>query len=129
MSPDDAGGGVADTFDQWKIKLQKDLENISNDDSSSDKCISDTDPNDDGKISWKSFEEEKLELLQQLEKARLKEVTRISEEIQKREDKWLVTVQRTEKQKELLRTQIENMKEGLPKAEESCRLKYKTLKE
>ena len=128
-SPDGAGSCVADTFDQWKIKLQKDLENISNDDSSSDKCISETDPNDDGKITWKSFEEEKLELLQQLEKARLKEVTRISEEIQKREDKFFQAEQRNKKQQKLLKTQIENMKEGLPTAEESCRLKYKTLKE
>merc|ERR1711963_1230185 len=40
----------------------------------------------DVRYSWKSFEEEKLELLQQLEKVRLKEVTRISEEIQKKED-------------------------------------------
>ena len=71
----------------------------------------------------------KLELLQQLEAARLKEVTRISEEIQKREDKWLVTVGRTERQAELLRSQIENMQSNKPTAEESRRMKYKTLKE
>ena len=127
-----AVGGCLDTFDKWKIKLQKDLEDISNDDSSSEKLSehgTTEGGEEDVRITWKSFEEEKLELLQQLEKARLKEVTRISEEIQKREDKWLVTVQRTEKQKELLRSQIENMTSNRPTAEESRRMKYKTLKE
>ena len=128
-SPPGASEGIADTFDQWKIKLQQDLENISNDDSSSDKCVSDVDQNDDGRITWKSFEEEKLELLQQLEKARLKEVTRISEEIQKREDKHYQTEQRSKKQQKLLETQIENMRASIPSAEETLRLKYKSLKE
>ena len=118
-SPPGASEGIADTFDQWKIKLQQDLENISNDDSSSDKCVSDVDQNDDGRITWKSFEEEKLELLQQLEKARLKEVTRISEEIQKREDKHYQTEQRSKKQQKLLETQIENMRASIPSAEET----------
>ena len=123
-------GGVVDTFDRWKIKLQNDLENISNDDSASDKGSSNQDLNEnDGRITWKTFEEEKLELLQQLEKARLKEVTRISEEIQKRVDKHFHTKQRTKKQQVLLETQIENMKASLPSAEENSRLKYKTLKE
>ena len=130
---DGAVGGCLDTFDRWKIKLQKDLENISNDDSASDKCseqdTAGAGDEEEVRITWKSFEEEKLELLQQLERARLKEVNRICEEIQKREDKWLVTVQRTEKQKELLRTQIENMTNNKPTAEESRRMKYKTLKE
>jgi len=128
-SSPEAGAGVLDTFDQWKIKLQKDLEKISNDDSSSDKAVSEIDQNDDGRITWKSFEEEKLELLQQLEKARLKEVTRISEEIQKREDKHYHGDSRCKKQQKLLETQIDNLKDSLPNAEESSRLKYKTLKE
>jgi len=64
-----------------------------------------------------------------LEKARLKEVTRISEEIQKREDKHYQSEQRCKKQQQLLESQIENMKESIPNAEESSRLKYKTLKE
>ena len=126
------GGGCLDTFDQWKIKLQKDLENISNDSSSTGGGGSEAGGRGEGEevtITWKSFEEEKLELLQQLEAARLKEVTRISEEIQKREDKWLVTVGRTERQAELLRSQIENMQSNKPTAEESRRMKYKTLKE
>ena len=128
-SPDGAGG-VADTFDQWKLKLHQDLENISNDDSSSDKSnMGENESEGDGRITWKSFEEEKLELLQQLEKARLKEVTRISEEIQKREDKFYQTDQRSKKQQKLLETQIDNMRNNLPTAEESCRLKYKNLKE
>ena len=123
-------GGMADTFDRWKIKLQNDLENISNDDSASDKGLSDQEYNDsDGRITWKTFEEEKLELLQQLEKARLKEVTRISEEIQKQVDKYFNTEQRTKKQQALLETQIESMKASLPGIEENGRLKYKTLKE
>ena len=129
----EAGGGCLDTFDQWKIKLQKDLENISNDSSSTGGGDSEAggpkETEEEVTITWKSFEEEKLELLQQLEAARLKEVTRISEEIQRREDKWAVTVGRTERQAELLRSQIENMQSNKPTAEESRRMKYKTLKE
>ena len=122
--------GVADTFDQWKLKLHQDLENISNDDSSSNKSDKEEmESENDGRITWKSFEEEKLELLQQLEKARLKEVTRIAEEIQKREDKFYQADLRAKKQQKLLESQIESMRNNLPNAEESCKLKYKTLKE
>ena len=126
------GGGCLDTFDQWKIKLQQDLENISNDSSSTGGGGSEAarqEEEGEVTITWKSFEEEKLELLQQLEAARLKEVTRISEEIQRREDKWQLTVGRTERQAELLRSQIENMQGNKPTAEQSRRMKHKTLKE
>ena len=122
----------ADTFDQWKVRLKRDLENISNDDSSSDKTGSicgEISDNKDIRYSWKSFEEEKLELLQQLEKVRLKEVTRISEEIQKKNSKHQVSMLRMEKQKHLLHAQIDNMKSNIPNTKESGRIKYRTLKE
>eukprot|EP00090_Calanus_glacialis_P006188 TRINITY_DN14856_c0_g1_i1.p1 TRINITY_DN14856_c0_g1~~TRINITY_DN14856_c0_g1_i1.p1 ORF type:complete len:604 (+),score=165.54 TRINITY_DN14856_c0_g1_i1:579-2390(+) len=127
-----ANTNSADTFDQWKIKLQRDLENISNDDSSSEKASSTCGEGVDSKdirYSWKSFEEEKLELLQQLEKVRLKEVTRISEEIQKKKDKHQVSMLRMEKQKHLLHAQIDNMRSNIPNTKESGRIKYQTLKE
>jgi len=122
----------ADTFDQWKVRLKRDLENISNDDSSSEKTSSicgEASDSKDIRYSWKSFEEEKLELLQQLEKVRLKEVTRISDEIQKKNTKHQVSMLRMEKQKHLLHAQIDNMRSNIPNAKESGRIKYRTLKE
>ena len=127
-----ASTNSADTFDQWKIKLQQDLENISNDDSESEKTsiiTGDGGESKDVRYSWKSFEEEKMELLQQLEKVRLKEVTRISEEIQKKQEKHQVSMVRMEKQKHLLHARIENMRANIPNTKESGKIKYQTLKE
>jgi len=69
----------ADTFDQWRLRLQQDLENISNDDTDSEmggRGDHGETEEEEVRIRWKSFEEEKAELLQQLEAVRQKEVSK-----------------------------------------------------
>ena len=104
-------GGVVNTFEQWRIKLQRDLENISNDDSESDRASSVAQEVGEVTLRWKSFEEEKVELLQQLERSRLKEIVRLQEELRKREERLSLGRIRAEKQRHLILAQIENLKE------------------
>ena len=122
-------GGVVNTFEQWRIKLQRDLENISNDDSESDRASSVAQEVGEVTLRWKSFEEEKVELLQQLERSRLKEILRLQEELKKREERLSLGRIRAEKQRHLLLAQIENLKEAIPRAQESGRQRHQNLKE
>ena len=122
-------GGMVNTFEQWRIKLQRDLENISNDDSESDRASSVAQEVGEVTLRWKSFEEEKVELLQQLEKSRLKEIVRLQEELKKREERLSLGRIRAEKQRHLLLAQIENLREAIPRAQESARQRHQNLKE
>ena len=124
-----AAGGAVNTFEQWRIKLQRDLENISNDDSESDRASSVAQEVGEVTLRWKSFEEEKVELLQQLERSRLKEILRLQEELRKREERLGLGRIRAEKQRHLLLAQIENLKEAIPRAQESARQRHQNLKE
>jgi len=118
------------TLDQWRLKLHKDLEDISNDDSTSN--FSDpVDQNNDNdvKIMWKSFEEEKYELLQQLERVRLKEVNRITDDIHAKVDRHQTSLYRIAKQGQLILTQIEKMRRNIPNTQEMIKTKFQALKE
>ena len=122
-------GGVVNTFEQWRIKLQRDLENISNDDSESDRASSVAQEVGEVTLRWKSFEEEKVELLQQLERSRLKEIVRLQEELRKREERLSLGRIRAEKQRHLILAQIENLKEAIPRAQEAAIQRQQNLKE
>lgn len=122
-------GGVVNTFEQWRIKLQRDLENISNDDSESDRASSVAQEVGEVTLRWKSFEEEKVELLQQLERSRLKEIVRLQEELRKREERLSLGRIRAEKQRHLILAQIENLKEAIPRAQEAAVQRQQNLKE
>lgn len=126
-----AEGGMVDTFDQWRIKLQRDLENISNDDSESVSGSSRGEQEQVGEVTlrWKTFEEEKVELLQQLERSRLKEILRLQAELVKKGERLGVARLRGEKQRHLLLAQIENLKDAIPTTQESGRMRHHTLKE
>merc|ERR1719447_1574124 len=67
---DDSLPYAGSTFDRWKIRLKKDLEMVSNDDLSNDYFTEED--STEVNIGWKSFEEERQELLQQLEKVKMK---------------------------------------------------------
>lgn len=128
-SEEGAVGGVVNTFEQWRIKLQRDLENISNDDSESDRASSVAQEVGEVTLRWKSFEEEKVELLQQLERSRLKEIVRLQEELRKREERLSLGRIRAEKQRHLILAQIENLKEAIPRAQEAAVQRQQNLKE
>ena len=117
------------TLEQWRLKLQKDLDDISNDDSASNF----SDPLDlkndqDGRITWKSFDEEKYELLQQLESVRLKEVNRVKDEIHSKVERHQAHMFRISKQGQLILTQIETMRKNIPTTQEMIKDKFETLK-
>jgi len=118
--------GRLNTFDQWRVRLQRDLENISNDDVSSE---NNNDEEDEVRILWKSFEEEKVELLQQLERSRQREITRLKDEVEKKKEKHQVARLRMDKKRNLLDAQIENMRKSIPNRQEGGRIRYQTLKE
>ena len=124
----EGGAGEVNTFDQWRIKLQRDLESISNDDSGSDRAASEVEVGE-VTLRWKTFKEEKEELLQQLERSRLKEILRLQAELGRREERLGAARLRAEKQRHLLLAQVENLREAIPRAQEAARARHHGLKE
>ncbi|XP_023325614.1 ankyrin repeat domain-containing protein 42 [Eurytemora carolleeae] len=116
------------TFDRWKIRLKKDLEMVSNDDLSKD-YIEEEEVDNEVNIGWKTFDEEKQELLQQLEKVKLKEIFRLQDEIRKMESRKEGYCEKNERQKALIESEIENLKKSIDNAEDSAKLRYQSLKE
>ena len=131
-----SGGGDGSTFDRWKVQLQHDLEDASNDDITSDSDEGNSNGNnndnnnsDDMKIRWKSFEEEKKELLQQLERVRLKEVNRIQEEMRRKQTRFEAFTAKVDRQAQVIQAQIAGLSAGIPSTQEAGRLRYSGLKE
>jgi len=126
--PSVAGRPGEGTGVRW-IKLQPDLENISNDDSESRSSRGEQEQEGEVTLRWKTFEEEKVELLQQLERSRLREILRLQAELVRKEERLGLARLRGEKQRHLLLAQIENLKEAIPTAQESGTVRHRTLKE
>jgi hypothetical protein len=129
------GGGDGSTFDRWKLQLQHDLEDASNDDVTSDSdegnnnAAAVADDNEELKIRWKTFEEEKRELLQQLERVRLKEVNRIQEEKRRKQARHAAYTAKVDRQAQVLQAQIAGLSATIPSTQETGRLRYVGLKE
>ena len=132
----EGGGEVPDasgTFDRWKTQLQHDLEDASNDDITSDSdegnsSNSNDNNNEELKIRWKSFEEEKRELLQQLERVRLKEVNRIQEEMRRKRTGFEASMAKVDRQAQVIQGQIAGLSAAIPTTQEAGRLRYSALK-
>ena len=117
------------TLEEWRIKLQKDLDDISNDDSSSNYSDPiDINSDQDVKIEWKSFDEEKQELLQQLERVRQREVIRVKDDIHSKHEKHKASILRISKQGQLILEQIGNMRKSIPTTQRIIKEKFEGLK-
>jgi hypothetical protein len=129
------GGGDgmdSSTFDRWKVQLMHDLEDASNDDITSDSDEGNSNNDNNGgeelKIRWKSFEEEKRELLQQLERVRLKEVNRIQEEMRRKRAAFEAYTAKLDRQAQVIQTQIGGLSATIPGTQEAGRHRYAALK-
>ena len=121
--------GTLGTLEQWRVKLQRDLEEVSNDDSDSTEPSATEGEVEEVTLRWKSFEEEKVELLQQLERSRLKEILRLRAEMERREERVAAGGARAERQTEIIHSQVANLREGVPRAQEAARAREQNLRE
>ena len=65
------------------------------------------------KIGWKSFDEEKQELIQQLEKVKMRQIIRIQDEMRKVEQRKDAYLDKTDKQVELIQAEIDNLNNSI----------------
>jgi len=126
---DDTLENCPNTFDRWKIRLRKDLEMVSNDDLSTDFTSLEEEDSSEIRIGWKTFEEEKKELLAQLDKVKMREIVRLEDELKKLELKKTGYLDKNERQKQVFENEIVTLKSIIETSEERMNLKYKELKE
>jgi hypothetical protein len=100
-----------ESFSEWRRRVQEELGQVDVADSSGDE---DDVGNSgtmrsgagDGSFTWKTLEEETKELMKQLERLRLQEVTKIKAVMVRTKDEYARKVLRAEKQKNVLATQV-----------------------
>ncbi len=98
-----------ESFAEWRRRIQDQLGQVDSDceDEGDDRDDrGDTLRSKDGRIMWKTLEEETKELMQQLERLRLREVTKIKAVMVRAKDEHNKKLERANKQKAVLSAQV-----------------------
>ncbi len=128
---DDGGGGGGDggggcdgsldeSFTEWRSRLRNALERAGSSDAAEDgEEVDDGDriATIDVRITWKTFEEEAKELMNQLERLRMQEVEKVKSQMLKARREGGQRLERLDRQVEVMRAQSRELEAAIPKIE------------
>ena len=135
-------GSADETLQEWEQRMRSQLDNLEGE-SSPDNSLEDDDDDDDEdedsvyekintidvRITWKTFEEEAKELMNQLERLRLKEVNKVKSQLVKCRKEFGQKMVRLEKRRHLLLSQIDKLKSDIPLMEDRLKDRIDVEKE
>ena len=120
---DSEGGQDEESFSEWRSRLRTALEKASNGIGGADGEEGDEVGDEDRiatidvRITWKTFEEEAKELMNQLERLRMQEVEKVKYQIVKARKEGVQRIERLDRQSEVMQAQARELEASVPKTE------------
>ncbi len=104
-----------ETLTEWSTRIRGELEEVDGDCEEGEDDVESKIATLDVRFAWKTFEEEAKELMSQLDRLRLQNVNKVKAQIVKARREGEQKLQRLDKQKRVLETQIKTLSEdGIP---------------
>lgn len=124
ISCDGGTRGTSDeeeSFNEWRSRLKDELERVDMSENGDDE-LEDEDKiaTIDVRITWKTFEEEAKELVNQLERLRMQEVNKVKSQILKAKRELAQRLLKLDKQRHILEAQAQALSDLIPQLEQNC---------